>query len=73
LETSATVTPPFDARLAIRQDDGVNVLTWTGGGQLQRADRVEGPWQTLATAQSVSGRSKPARSGRIKTSHFEER
>jgi polyhydroxybutyrate depolymerase len=52
LENSATVTPPFDARLAIRQDDGVNVLTWTGGGQLQRADRVEGPWQTLATAQS---------------------
>ena len=52
LENYATVTPPFDPRLAIRQDAGVNVLTWTGGGQLQRADRVEGPWQTLATARS---------------------
>jgi len=52
LENSATVTPPFDARLAIRQDGGVNILTWTGGGQLQRADRVVGPWQTLATARS---------------------
>ncbi len=52
LENYATVTPPFDARLAIRQDGGVNLLTWTGGGQLQRADRVEGPWQTLAAARS---------------------
>jgi poly(3-hydroxybutyrate) depolymerase len=46
------VVPPFDSQLAIRRDCGVNVLTWTGGGQLQRADRVEGPWQTLAAAQS---------------------
>jgi hypothetical protein len=41
------VAPPFDAKLAIRREGGVNVLTWTGGGQLQRADRVTGPWQTL--------------------------
>jgi polyhydroxybutyrate depolymerase len=47
-----TVDPPFDSGLAIRREYGVNILTWTGGGQLQRADRVTGPWQTLATAQS---------------------
>ena len=46
----ATLAPPFDTALTIRQDRGVNVLTWAGGGQLQRADRVTGPWQTLLTA-----------------------
>ena len=30
----------------------MNLLDWAGGGQLQRADRVEGPWTTLATARS---------------------
>jgi poly(3-hydroxybutyrate) depolymerase len=52
LENYPTLTPPSDARLAIRREGGVNVLTWTGGGQLQRADRVTGPWQTLASARS---------------------
>ncbi len=52
LENYPTLTPPLDARLAIRREGGVNVLTWTGGGQLQRADRVTGPWQTLADARS---------------------
>jgi poly(3-hydroxybutyrate) depolymerase len=42
-----SVAPPFDAKLTIRREGGVNVLTWTGGGHLQRADRVTGPWQTL--------------------------
>ena len=46
----ATVAPPFDTALTIRREWGVNVLTWAGGGQLQRADKPTGPWQTLATA-----------------------
>ena len=52
LDNYFTVSPPFDARLAIRREGGINILTWTGGGQLQRADRVTGPWQTLTAAQS---------------------
>ena len=48
--TSRTVTPPFDTALSIRRDGDVNVLTWAGGGQLQKADSPTGPWQTLATA-----------------------
>lgn len=47
-----TVVPPFNSGLAIRRDGEVNILTWAGGGQLQRADRVEGPWQTLTAARS---------------------
>ena len=47
-----TVMPPFKSGLAIRRDGEVNILTWTGGGELQRADRVEGPWQTLTAARS---------------------
>lgn len=42
---------PFDPALAIRRDCGVNILTWIQGGQLQRADRVTGPWQTLSNTQ----------------------
>jgi predicted esterase len=52
VENSTTLTPPADCRLAIRREGGVNVLTWTGDGQLQRADRVAGPWQTLTAARS---------------------
>jgi polyhydroxybutyrate depolymerase len=47
-----TVVPPFESGLAVRRDGEVNILTWAGGGQLQRADRVEGPWQTLTAARS---------------------
>lgn len=47
-----TVVPPFNSKLAVRRDGEVNILTWIGGGQLQRADRVEGPWQTLTAARS---------------------
>jgi len=46
----AAVAPPFDTALTIRRDWGVNILSWAGGGQLQRADGVTGPWQTLLTA-----------------------
>ena len=46
------MVPLFNSGLAVRRDGEVNLLTWTGGGQLQRADRVEGPWQTLTAAKS---------------------
>ncbi len=44
------VSPSFDTALMVRQEAGLNVLTWAGGGQLQRADSPSGPWQTLTTA-----------------------
>jgi polyhydroxybutyrate depolymerase len=50
--TYATVAPQFDTALTIRREWGVNVLTWAGGGQLQRADKPTGPWQTLSNATS---------------------
>lgn len=48
--TSRTVTPQFDTALTIRREGDVNILTWSGGGQLQRSDRPTGPWQTLTSA-----------------------
>ena len=33
----------------IRGEEGLNLITWSGDGQLQRADRPMGPWQTLTT------------------------
>jgi poly(3-hydroxybutyrate) depolymerase len=48
--TSRKVAPPFDTALTIRGEGAVNLITWSGGGQLQRADRPMGPWQTLTTA-----------------------
>ena len=48
----ATIAPSFDTGLRIRREWGVNILTWAGGGQLQRADKPTGPWQTLANATS---------------------
>lgn len=41
------VSPLHDSKLAIARAAGVNTLTWTGGGLLQRADAVTGPWETL--------------------------
>jgi poly(3-hydroxybutyrate) depolymerase len=46
------VAPPFDTALAVRRDAGVNILFWSGGGQLQRADRPTGPWQMRTNATS---------------------
>ncbi|MGH7868124.1 MAG: alpha/beta hydrolase family esterase, partial [Candidatus Dormibacteraceae bacterium] len=48
----ASVAPQFDTSLAIRQEGGLRLLTWSGGGQLQKADRSSGPWQTLTSATS---------------------
>ena len=50
--TSRTVAPPFDTALTIRREAGVTLITWSGGGQLQRADRPTGPWQMLTNASS---------------------
>lgn len=46
------LSPPFDTALTIRRDSGLNILTWAGGGQLQKADNATGPWQTLTNARS---------------------
>jgi len=51
-ENDYTLAPPFDPALTIHRAQGVNVLCWAGDGQLQRADQVTGPWQTLTTAKS---------------------
>jgi polyhydroxybutyrate depolymerase len=48
----ATVAPPFDAVLNLAQQGSLNVLTWIGGGELQRADSPAGPWQRLTNAAS---------------------
>ncbi len=50
--TYFTLAPAFDTALAIRSDQGVHTLTWTGGGTLQRADSVAGPWQALTHGRS---------------------
>ena len=47
-----TVACPFETALNIAQQGGLNILTWSGGGQLQRADSPAGPWQTIKTATS---------------------
>ncbi len=50
--TSRTVAPPYDTALTIVREGGFNILRWSGGGQLQRADRPTGPWQMLTNASS---------------------
>ena len=42
------ILPPIDAKPKLRQEDGVNLLSWEGNGALQRADQVTGPWEDLA-------------------------
>ena len=50
LGTFRTVAPPFDTALSIQREGDVNIVAWRGGGQLQRADRPTGPWQSLTSA-----------------------
>ena len=45
-----TLAPLFDTALTMQRDGDVNLVTWSGGGQLQRADTPVGPWQMLTTA-----------------------
>ena len=52
LDNYYTLVPPYDAGLTIRREASVNLLNWTGDGILQRADRVTGPWQTIAGKRS---------------------
>ena len=42
------ILPPIDAKPKLRQEDGVNLLSWEGDGALQRAEQVTGPWEDLA-------------------------
>ena len=46
------VAPVFEPAFTVQRDWGVNVLRWNGSGQLQRADRIAGPWTTLPGAHS---------------------
>ena len=46
------VAPPFDTTLTIRDNGRWRTLSWAGGGILQRADSLAGPWQTLTAVRS---------------------
>ena len=46
------VASPFETALSIQHLQGLKTLSWSGGGQLQRADSPAGPWQTLSAARS---------------------
>jgi poly(3-hydroxybutyrate) depolymerase len=50
--TTSIVASPISSDLRIRPERGINILEWAGGGLLQRADSLSGPWQTLPSAQS---------------------
>lgn len=50
--TYATLAPAFDPGLTIGRDGESHIVTWSGGGQLLRADRLTGPCQTLSLATS---------------------
>jgi polyhydroxybutyrate depolymerase len=52
LGTYRTVAPPFDTALTIRSEGPLQILSWNGGGQLQRADSPTGPWETITNASS---------------------
>jgi polyhydroxybutyrate depolymerase len=47
-----TLGPQYDPKLAIYRDAGFNLVTWLGGGEIQRADYPSGPWSSLGPVQS---------------------
>jgi hypothetical protein len=49
LVKALAVVGKFDS--IVRQDGNV-VITWSGGGMLQSADEVKGPWTDVASATS---------------------
>jgi poly(3-hydroxybutyrate) depolymerase len=46
------IVPSIDVQPKLRQEDGVNLLSWEGDGVLLRADQVIGPWEDLAQVSS---------------------
>ena len=54
------MAPAFDPGLAIRRESGLNTLSWSGGGRLQKADSAIGPWQTLEATQGLVTVQSPA-------------
>jgi len=50
--TFFSLAPPFDPMPGIGRQFGANLVTWIGDGQLQRADRLEGPWQGVSGGKS---------------------
>lgn len=59
----ARVAAPFDTRLQVKGTQGLVQVSWDGGGALQRADCLDGPWEIVApatntiTLASMGGRS----------------
>jgi hypothetical protein len=49
---SQVITPPTVGPLAIGLQNGQAVISWTGGGTLQSADVVTGPWSDVGGATS---------------------
>jgi polyhydroxybutyrate depolymerase len=45
-----TIAPAFDTSLTIAFENGINIIGWSGGGELQRADGPAGPWQRMTNA-----------------------
>jgi polyhydroxybutyrate depolymerase len=45
-----TVAPPYNTALEIHRKAGLIVLSWAGGGPLERSDSPAGPWQLLPAA-----------------------
>ena len=49
-EDPAPVSNPVEeATLTVSKSGGQITLSWTGGGTLQSADKVTGPWSTAAS------------------------
>ncbi len=46
------IVPLINARASLRQENGLNLLTWVGDGVLQRADQAAGPLENLAQVSS---------------------
>ncbi len=58
--TSDSFTYSLAVTLTAAYSDGALTLTWSGGGRLQSAPSVDGPWTTLAPAASPYVVSNPA-------------
>lgn len=53
-------TPPEPPRLNVQRDGQTVVLTWTGGGLLESAPHLAGPWTSLPAATSPHRLAQPA-------------
>ena len=65
----SSVAPAFEPGLRIDSQGGLGLVSWSGGGQLQRADQPQGPWQTLTGLQSPSTVQSPFSAGFYRIKH----